>query len=233
MDFMTVLLKHTNIPLAPPYTGNLLTKLFTILMTADDNAILQCGQETLKLLIQRDFSGVKSWTDGQQNGLEYAIKFIARLLDPGQSESAAIFVGDLIVVMIKKAGDDLLPVLPELLGAVLRRLSSAKMHSLIQTLVLVFAHYIHTQLDTVLSFLQSINIEGKDGLTILMNTWCDNHDSFQGFHTIKVSASALSILYMSQDSRVSNIQVKGDLVTSQPGSEFYSIKRNYEILIWL
>ena len=53
---------------------------------------------------------------------------------------------------------------------------------------------------------------------ILLNTWCDNHDSFQGFHSIKVSASALATLYMSQDPRLLNMMVKGDLVPAQPGS---------------
>ena len=90
------------------------------------------GQETLKYMVNRDINGVLNWADGNGNGLDYIVKFIAKLLDPSQPESSAIFVGDLIVQLVRKAGSHMMPVLPQLLTAVIHRLSTAKMPSFIQ-----------------------------------------------------------------------------------------------------
>lgn len=94
-------------------------------------------------------------------------------------------------------------------------------------MIIVFAHYIHNELETVLAFLSAMKVGNDDGLTVLMNTWCDNQESFHGFHAIKVryikrlrhSSTALAKLYMSQDTRIISINVKGDLIASQPGSK--------------
>src|SRR4051794_38175995 len=56
--------------------------------------------------IRRDASSGKT-------GLELIIQFIAKLLDPSQTESAALFVGDLISKLIKKGGDLVSPILPD------------------------------------------------------------------------------------------------------------------------
>jgi hypothetical protein len=48
------------------------------------------------------------------------------------SESAAIFVGELIMHLFRKAGSTMGPVLPDLSKAVVNRLAHAKMASCIQ-----------------------------------------------------------------------------------------------------
>lgn len=169
-------------------------------------------------MVNRDIGGILKWTDGNGNGLDYIVKFIAKLLDPLLPESSSIFVGDLIVQLVRKANNHMLPVLPQLLTAIVHRLTSAKIPSFIQSLITVFAYYIHNDLDTVLSFLSSLQIGNQDGLTLVMNIWCDNQGSFHGFHAIKVSTAALAKLYMCQDPRLLSISVKGDLIATQPGS---------------
>lgn len=64
--------------------------------------------------------------------MELIIQFIAKLLDPSQTESAALFVGDLISKLIKKGSDLVSPILPDLLNAVALRLADAKLPSFIQ-----------------------------------------------------------------------------------------------------
>jgi hypothetical protein len=56
----------------------------------------------------------------------------------------------------------------------------------LQSLILVFAHLINTQMETVVQFLVSVNIDGRNGLEILLPVWCENHDSFSGFYALKV-----------------------------------------------
>jgi hypothetical protein len=76
-------------------------------------------------LRRRDAASGKSGTD-------LLIQFIAKLLDPSQSESAALFVGDLVAKLIKKGEDLVTPILPDLLKAVTIRLADAKLPSFIQ-----------------------------------------------------------------------------------------------------
>lgn len=67
-----------------------------------------------------------------KTGLEFIIQFIAKLLDPSQTESAALYVGDMISKLIMKGGDLVTPILPDLLNAVAQRLADAQLASFIQ-----------------------------------------------------------------------------------------------------
>ncbi|KAJ3299143.1 hypothetical protein HK104_009937 [Borealophlyctis nickersoniae] len=157
--------------------------------------------------------------------MDYVIQFVAKLLHPSQSESASVFVGGLITQLIKSGSNELLPVLPDLLRAVTERLESAKLSLFIQTLVMVFAHLIQTQMETVINFLTGITINGKDGLSILLNAWCEHFGDFQGFYSIKVrcSATAMAKLFMSGDPRLQAITVKGDLIEESNNPDKYTM----------
>lgn len=67
-----------------------------------------------------------------KTGLELIIQFIAKLLDPSQTESAALYVGDMISKLVMKGGDLVTPILPDLLNAVAQRLADAQLASFIQ-----------------------------------------------------------------------------------------------------
>ena len=140
----------------------------------------------MKHLVKRDMPGIMNWNDGNVSGLDLLMKFIAKLLHESCSESASLYVGDLLIEIARKAGDRIHSVLPEVLKAVIYRLGVASTPSFIQTLVLVFAFFMQTQSNTVMSFLQSIQVNGKDGLSLLMTIWLENHDSFHGIHAIKL-----------------------------------------------
>ncbi|KAG1226492.1 hypothetical protein G6F68_019732 [Rhizopus microsporus] len=79
---------------------------------------------------------------------------------------------------------------------------------------MIFAHLIISQQETVFNYLCNIEISGKSGLEILMTTWCDNYDSFSGYYTLKVSAIALSKIYLVNDPRLQSIHVKGEIVVN-------------------
>lgn len=99
---MTALIKHAPDPFPPSYTTSVFPDLIKMLLVVDDQGILQNGQDAIKELVQRDISGLARWSDGAKPGLDYIISFIAKLLHPEQSESAGIFVGDLIIKLIQK-----------------------------------------------------------------------------------------------------------------------------------
>src|ERR1700681_4125182 len=64
-----------------------------------------------------------------------------------------------------------------------------------QSLVIPFAFLIYNQRDTVLLLLESTNIQGHSGLDILIHTWCENAETFQGFWPTRISNLALSGLF--------------------------------------
>ncbi|CAG8579273.1 16087_t:CDS:10, partial [Dentiscutata heterogama] len=212
IDLIASLVKGGPSPLPSPYIEHVFPPLMHLMLTTEDRSISQNGEICLKYFVQKDCTRIAEWTDvNGKTGLDYMIQFIAKSLQPTESESATFF-GDLVVKLIEKAGNRLLPVLPELLRAVAAKLESARTATFIQSLLMIFAYLTLDQKSTVINFMSESVINGKNGLDILLNAWLENHDSFQGHHNIKISAVALSELFLSCDPRIQNIKVKGDLI---------------------
>ncbi|KAJ8502780.1 hypothetical protein ONZ45_g11446 [Pleurotus djamor] len=75
--------------------------------------------------------------------------------------------------------------------------------------------------------LESTSIEGRSGLDILIQTWCENAETFQGFWPLRLSTVALTQLFVSQRPSLQSLMVKGDLIirpeTKNVPQEFTSI----------
>ena len=81
-----------------------------------------------------------------------------------------------------------------------------------QSLIIPFAFLIHNQRDTVLALLEGLSVEGTPALKILIRTWCENAETFQGFWPPRISTLALCSLYASERRSLQNLIVKGDIV---------------------
>ncbi|CAO3648112.1 unnamed protein product [Mucor hiemalis] len=215
VDLLTAMVSYGPSPLPNEFTEKMFPGLMQLAWNVPDIDLLQSAQECIKQFIIKDCDHIMRWQDQSgKTGLDYIIHFIAKLLEPTGSDSDALFVGDLIVTLIQKVGNGISPVLPDLLTAVLGRLMNTDYQPFIQSLVMVFAHLVISQQDTVFQFLCNTQINGKSGLEILMTTWCENYDSFSGYYTMKVSAIALSKIYLSSDPRLLNILVKGEIIVN-------------------
>ncbi|CAG8541978.1 14752_t:CDS:10 [Acaulospora morrowiae] len=215
IDLISSLVKGGPSPLPSQYVEHVFPSLMHLMLTTEDREILQNGEICLKFLVQKDCDRIAQWTNETgTSGLDHVIQFIAKALQPNEGESAT-FLGDLVIKLIKKAGDKLLPVLPDLLKAVATKLEGARTATFIQSLVLIFAHVLINQQSTVIDFLANLNINGRNGVEVLLNTWFENHDSFHGYYSIRVSAIALSKLFLLCDPRIENLQVKGDLIVTR------------------
>jgi len=53
-------------------------------------------------------------------------------------------------------------------------------------MICVFSQLIQSQMETVISFLTQLNIDGKSGLEIILGAWCEHSDSFQGVYKTKL-----------------------------------------------
>ncbi|KAG0316561.1 hypothetical protein BGZ99_006830 [Dissophora globulifera] len=217
IDLLRSLVLGSSSPLPAGRVAQFFPRVMSVLLNSDDGDILQSGQEFLKIAIQKDVQQIAEWNDAEsgKNGFDLLIQFVAKLLDPAQTESAALFVGDLISKLIKKGGHRITSILPQLLNAVTVRLVDAKLPSFIQPLVIVFAQLCLDQHGVVVDFLSGINVNGRSGLDIVLTTWLSNHTDFQGLYHQKLSAVALTKLFTSNDPRVFAIQVKGDMIVSE------------------
>lgn len=193
----------------------------------------QNGVISLTLVIRKDCNQLMSWSDANgQSGLDSVLKLVAKLLQ-NEDESGGLVIGDLIIHLLRRAGESVLPVLPELLQAMVSRMTSAKTATFLQvstislkpvpllfhhvppqSLVIPFAFLIHNQRDTILSLLESTQVQGRLGLDILIQTWCENAETFQGYWPTRISNLALSQLYAAERPRLQNLMVKGDIIVN-------------------
>lgn len=60
-----------------------------------------------------------------------------------------------------------------------------------------------------------MDINGRTALDILMQTWCENAETFQGFWPSRISTLALMQLFLSERPSLRNLTVKGDIIIRQ------------------
>nr|KAK4053501.1 hypothetical protein OIV83_001668 [Microbotryomycetes sp. JL201] len=193
--------------------------LFRVLTVTDDRQVIQLGLNVVTNVVRKDTQQLLDWRDPSgRSGLDLVLAVVAKQLDPSQGEGGGLFVGDLVVHLIRKAGSSLSPVLPELLKAFVTRLASSTTSSFSQSLILPFAYLAREQLDTVLSLLESIEVQGRAALDILLTSWCETAPVLQGFWNIKVSTVALSRMFESARPSLAEISVKGDLLLTAKNS---------------
>ncbi|TRM70438.1 armadillo-type protein [Schizophyllum amplum] len=185
--------------------------LFHCLGQSEDRDVLQNGVSCLTTIVRKDCKQLAAWSDGSRGGLEHVLALIARVLQ-SEDESGGLFIGDLIIHLLRNAGDTVLPVLPELLQAMVNRMLTAKTATFLQSLVIPFAFLITSQRDTVLQLLEGINVGGRSGLDVLLQTWCENAETFQGFWPGRVSTLGLCELLRAARPSLQQVTVKGDII---------------------
>lgn len=64
----------------------------------------------------------------------------------------------------------------------------------------------------MLDLLEGLNIDGTPALEILIKTWCENAETFQGFWPPRISTLALCSLLASERPSLQGLIVKGDII---------------------
>jgi hypothetical protein len=212
-EVLEVLLQNGTSPLPQGLVATVMPRISRILLASDENDIVQSGCGTMKEIVRLDCDQLLAWRDSTgKSGLEISLFMIDRLLRPEFSEGAAMEVGGLAAEIVDKAGDQIGPLLPELLRAVAARLVTASVPNFIQSLILVFARLVLKQPKDVVDFLGSLTLGERNGLEVVMTSWLANTSYFSGYDAIRQNAMALCRLYTLEDPRLSHIIVPGDLV---------------------
>ncbi|CAO1633620.1 unnamed protein product [Parajaminaea phylloscopi] len=208
----------------------LLGPLLCALQNSEDRDVLQSGIGCLTLLVRKASEHVGAWKDARAgtSAVDCFLAIISRLLVV-DSESGGLRVGELLIALLRKMPQEVLPVLPDLLAAMLRRLATAKTATFAQSLILPFAFLIKDQCDVVLDLLQSTRVPAdadgaeKSGLEVLATKWVDNAETIQGYWAQRLSTFALTRLLGAwaqggqRSSALEAVVVQGDAIPDTSG----------------
>lgn len=132
-------------------------------LTSDDATVVQNAGECLRAFVAVDPDQVAAYKDtardggGVHSGLYFIIQVILNLLSPTVNESSSAFVGRLVSTLFNRAGPHLgVDSVDLILRAVLSKLQGASSLVAAQSLIMVYAHLIHSQMEAVLNFLSSV-----------------------------------------------------------------------------
>ncbi|KAI8323965.1 ARM repeat-containing protein [Martensiomyces pterosporus] len=214
IDLLSGLVKGGPSPMPSGYTEAIFPSLMQVLSSCADNEVLQSGQACLKYFVQKDADCVAQWRDGSgMSGLDHIIRFVAVLLAPDSSESSALFVGDLVSKIIQKCSQYIAGnVLAELIRVVTTRLATARTSSFCSSLLPLYAQLVVHYPSEVVDLLDQMRFGDQSGLQVVLAAWFRNYLDVQGYYNRKVSAVALTRLFLLGDPRVSTFAVQGDLI---------------------
>ncbi|KAK1755603.1 armadillo-type protein [Echria macrotheca] len=213
-EILQQLVQHGSEPLPPGFVASAFPKLTRLLFQTLEGEVLRPGADAARYMLMHDHQQVFAWQDQEgRSGLEVCLLIVDRLLGPGIEDNAASEVGGLAAELVEKAGSQRLgPYLEQLLKAVAVRLDTAQAAPFIQSLIIVFARLSLEGAQDVVAFLSNIQINGRSGLQVVLSKWLENSINFAGYDEIRQNVIALSKIYSLNDPRVSQIQVKGELI---------------------
>ncbi|XP_039971664.1 importin-9 isoform X2 [Xiphias gladius] len=220
IDILTTVVRNTKSPLSEMLVCQAFPVVAQCTLRTDDNTIMQNGGECLRAYVSVALEQIAQWRDEQGNsGLWYVMQVVNQLLDPRTSEFTAAFVGRLVSTLISRAGTELGEQLDQILRAILSKMQQAETLSVMQSLIMVFAHLVHSQLEPLLEFLCSLpGPTGKPALEFVMTEWMSRQHLFYGQYEGKVSTVALCKLLQhglnTDDKRLQDIMVKGEEIYS-------------------
>ncbi|KAJ3195105.1 Importin 9 [Irineochytrium annulatum] len=204
-----ILIRYNSAPLPPVFVSEIFPALMKAMLSTNNRTIIQDSEQCLRRFIEKDLGSIAQWrsVDGK-TGMDIILHVIAHLLNPYDADMGTISIGSVITAFIKHAGQALLPVLPDLLAAVVRRLNIPKtIPSVVESLVLVFAQLLNEHLQTTISFLAEMRVDGETGLNIVLRRWSEC--SFSGRRSVRANLRALAALMEQNDERVAAVTVQG------------------------
>ncbi|KAJ2318097.1 hypothetical protein IWW52_002754 [Coemansia sp. RSA 2704] len=214
IDLLAALLKGGPSPLPAGYTDAVFPALMRVLAASSDSEVLQSGQACLKYFVQKDAERIALWHDEHgMSGLEHIVRFVAVLLSPDASESAALFVGDLVAKIVQKCSTYIASAdFAELVRIVTTRLATARTSSFCASIIPFYAQLAARHPTETATLLGGMDIDGQSGLEVVLSAWLKSYLDVQGYYNRKVSAVALTRLFSINDAQVGALVVPGDLI---------------------
>ncbi|KZO96466.1 ARM repeat-containing protein [Calocera viscosa TUFC12733] len=233
IDLITSLIRGCKLPdgLGQGFVDMVVPALTTCILTAQDRDLVGSAVVCLTHIVRKDCRQILSYHTVQgQAGLQIMIQVLAHVLRPQASEAGGLWIGDLVVHLLRRAGDALSPVLPDLLISLLNRLPTVKTAPFTQSLVIPFAYILQSHRDFVLDLLEKTPVRMPDGsvqsgLEVLLHSWTENSEVFQGHWANRISDLGLCQLFLSGRASVLSLACQGTLII-KPGQANVIITRS-------
>ena len=219
-ELVSTLVEFGSEPLPDGFVAAVMPKLTRVLLEATDAELIRPATLAVQHMLAHGPVQFLAWSDSNgQGAVEIALTIVNRLLNsPDVDDNAADEVGGLASELVNKAGSDRLgPYLLQLLQAVAMRLASAKKAPFIQSLIMVFAGLAVSAPKEVVDFLSQVDINGENGLNVVLTKWLENSINFAGYSEIRRNVTALSNIYSLEDPRIKQVGVQGDLIVQNTG----------------
>ncbi|XP_066586288.1 importin-9 isoform X2 [Prorops nasuta] len=220
LDILQSLIKYSPRPLNSCLIDTAFPAVCHCVLNSEDNNTLQNGGEVIRTYLSVAPRQVIQYRDNEgRTGLQFILQILLQLLNPQASEFTATFVGKLFTTLVRKAGSSLGENLDLLLKAVLSKMQRAGTLTVMQSLVMIYAHLINTEFDAVLNFLSTVpGPTGESALAFVLSEWVSRQHMFFGRYDRKVSIVALCKILeygvTQDDARLKDIIVKGDEIYS-------------------
>lgn len=186
-DLLSVLTANGSTPMPSGFVVAVMPRLNKMLLGSRDEELLKSATASVKNMLSHDPEQIFNFQDqAGKGGLEVVLIIIDRLLNPAVDDNGAAEVGGLAAEVVEKAGSERLgPYLMQLLRAVAARLATATQAQFIQSLILVFARLSLVSAQDVVNFLAEVQVEGQNGLQVVMTKWLENSVIFAGYEDIR------------------------------------------------
>jgi hypothetical protein len=233
LDLMGVIarLDEAGKELSLPFLELSLPCVLQFMTVSDDNAGLCSGAACLSAIIysaKLSLQSVRlpntnrgtSSTSSSTSTIDAIFSVVSRLLTPTFSEMGAACVGTLATQIVLCFGNTLSSdILHQLWHAMIMRLDTCRYGDLKMNIVLFFARLIHKDINSIVSVLMSMQIQGQDGqrksaFAALMQCWTTEQPSFSGQFQVKATLLALSLIFQQYGGQCGQIMVKGDLIVN-------------------
>uniref|UniRef100_A0A7C9ER53 Importin-7/11-like TPR repeats domain-containing protein n=2 Tax=Opuntia streptacantha TaxID=393608 RepID=A0A7C9ER53_OPUST len=221
LDLVTMLLKN-----APNYVVKALydvcfDPIIRIVLQSDDNSEMQNATECLAAFVCGGKHEILSWGGDPGFTMRSLLDALSRLLDPELESSGSFFVGNYILQLILNLPSQMGQHVQDLVCALVRRMQSCGIAGLKNSLLLVFARLVHMSVPNVGQFIDllvTIPAEGSENsFAYVMSEWIKQQGEIQGSYQIKVTTTALALLFSTRHIELSKINVQGHLIQTTAG----------------
>uniref|UniRef100_A0A7I4DD79 Importin N-terminal domain-containing protein n=1 Tax=Physcomitrium patens TaxID=3218 RepID=A0A7I4DD79_PHYPA len=218
LDLLAMLLKKAPLEVVKAAHDASFKSVISIVLQSDDTSELQNGTECLAAFVREGGEALLGWGGDADQTMRMLLDSVARLLNPEQDSSSALFVGNLVTTLITQLSVRTAPHIRDLIAALVIRMQSTSVAVLKSKLLIVFARLVHMASPNVgqlIDLLATIPAkEHENALAYVMSEWVMHQVEIQGSYQIKVSTTALALLLASGHPQLSQIYVQGHIIKS-------------------
>ncbi|XP_078159588.1 ARM repeat superfamily protein isoform X1 [Carex rostrata] len=221
LDLVTMLLKNAPIEIVRAVFDKCFDPTVQLILESEDHAEMQNATECLAVFVSLGRQEILTWGGDAGYIMKRLLEAASRLLDPELQSSVSLYVGNYILQLILHLPSQMSPHLRDFVAAIVRRLQSSEIEGLKCSLILILARLVHLSAPNTNQFinlLSSMPATGyENALAFVMSEWTRLQGEIQGAYQIKVTTTALALLFSIHNAELSKLQVQGHLIKNPGG----------------